>query len=134
VIRDYIDKRLAAYEKVLADSRDCRPADAVGIALIIWRHRLFFETHEYLEPFWLASGGDEKRMLQALIRAAGTYVHLEQGNRIAARRIAAKAMAAIEKHRQRLALHIDPQLLLDKLRSLDPEPPVSAPVRQHPAC
>ena len=102
VVRAYIDKRLAAYEGVLADMRDCKADDPLDIAPLIWNRRLFFETHEYLEPFWMAAEGDEKRLLQALIRAAGTYVHLEQGNRSAARRIGAKALQGIERHRQRL--------------------------------
>jgi len=123
VVRVYIDKRLAAYEAVLADLQDCPTNDPLDIAPRIFNRHLFFETHEYLEPFWLAAAGDEKRMLQALIRAAGAYVHLEQGNRIAARRIAAKALPGIEQHRQWLTPYFDPQLLMEKLRSLDPDPP-----------
>ncbi|WP_319521527.1 DUF309 domain-containing protein [uncultured Desulfosarcina sp.] len=123
VVREYIDQRLAAYEGVLADLGDHPADDPLDIAPLIWNHRLFFETHEYLEPFWMAAEGDEKRLLQALIRAAGAYVHLEQGNRSAARRIGTKALDAIEQYRQRLRPHFDPQLLLDKLRSLDPDPP-----------
>lgn len=123
VVRDYIDKRMTAYEGVLTELQDCPADDPLDIAPRIFNRRLFFETHEYLEPFWMAAEGDEKRMLQALIRAAGAYVHLEQGNRSAARRIAAKALQGIEQHRQRLTPHFDPQLLLDKLRSLDPDPP-----------
>jgi len=132
VVRSYIDKRLTAYEGVLADMRDCQADDPLDIAPLIWNRRLFFETHEYLEPFWMAAEGDEKKLLQALIRAAGTYVHLEQGNRSAARRIGAKALQGIELHRQRLTPHFDPQLLVDKLRSLDPDPPRLSPGRQHP--
>lgn len=123
VVRAYIDKRLTAYEGVLADLQDCPADDPLDIAPRIWNRRLFFETHEYLEPFWMAAEGDGKRLLQALIRAAGAYVHLEQGNRSAARRIAAKALQGIEQHRQRLTPYFDPQLLMDKLRSLDPDPP-----------
>jgi len=134
VVRDYIEKRMPAYEGVLADLRDCPADDPLDIAPRIFNRRLFFETHEYLEPFWLAAEGDEKSLLQALIRAAGTYVHLEQGNRSAARRIAAKALQGIEQHRQRLTPHFDPQLLIDKLRSLDPDPPRLSPSRQHPVC
>ena len=123
VVRDYIDKRMTAYEGVLTDIEDCPADDPLAIAPRIFNRRLFFETHEYLEPFWMAAEGDEKRLLQALIRAAGAYVHLEQGNRSAARRIGAKALDALEQYRQRLTRHFDPQLLLDKLRSLDPDPP-----------
>jgi len=132
VVLAYIEKRLTAYEGVLADIRDCRADDPLDIALLIWNRGLFFETHEYLETYWMAAKGDEKRLLQALIRAAGAYVHLEQGNRKSARRIAAKALQGIEQHRQRLTPHFDPQLLLDRLQSLDPDPPRFSLVRQHP--
>ena len=124
VVRAYIDGRLCAYAAVLAELHEARVDDPLDVAVRIWNRRLFFETHEYLEPFWMAAKGDEKTLLQALIRAAGAYVHLEQGNRTGARRIADRALAVLEKQTDRLAPHIDPQLLLDKLRRLDPEPPV----------
>jgi len=123
VVRTYIDKRLAAYEQVLADIRKVQAPDPLDVAVLIWNRRLFFETHEYLEQFWMAAAGDEKRLLQALIRAAGAYVHLEQGNLAGARRIADKAIAGLERLKDRLAPHADPHLLLDKLRRLDPTPP-----------
>jgi hypothetical protein len=69
---------------------------------------------------------DEKKLLQAIIRAAGAYVHLEQGNLSGASRIAAKAVAVLEVHQERLSPYADPQLLLAKLRALDPIPPVLA--------
>ena len=63
-------------------------------------------------------------MLQAIIRAAGVYVHLEQGNLIGARRIADKSLAVLERLQDRLAPYANPQLLLDKLKNLDPVPPI----------
>ncbi len=122
----YIDQRLAAYEQVLADVRKHQLDDPLGIAVAIWDRRLFFETHEYLEQRWMTAQGDEKKLLQAIIRAAGAYVHLEQGNLIGAQRIAAKAVAVLEVHQDRLTPYADPQLLLAKLRSLDPMPPTLA--------
>ena len=123
VVREYVDRRLTAYKQVLADIQECRAEDPLHVAMLIWNRRLFFETHEYLEPSWMAAAGDEKRLLQAFIRAAGAYVHLEQGNLTGARRIADKALAVLESHQDRLAAHVDPELLLDKLRRLDPVPP-----------
>ena len=123
IVSEYVDKRLAAYEQVLADIQKCQAEDPLHVAMLIWNRRLYFETHEYLEPPWMAATGDEKRLLQAFIRAAGAYVHLEQGNLIGARRIADKALAVLENHPDRLAAHIDPERLLDKLRRLDPVPP-----------
>lgn len=122
-IRTYIDNRLAAYGQVLADLCTHRPHDPLDVAFLVWDRGLFFETHEYLEQFWMTADGDHKTLLQALIRAAGAYVHLEQGNLKGAQRIAAKAMAALETLKDRLAPHADPQVLLDKLARLDPDPP-----------
>jgi uncharacterized protein len=119
----YIHRRLATYEEVLDALSSQRIADPLDIALVIWDRRLFFETHEYLESYWMAATGDEKRLFQALIRAAGAYVHLEQGNLAAAKRIAGKAIDGLTHGRDRLATHTDPQRLLNKLKTLDPVPP-----------
>ena len=120
---DYIKQRIATYETVLSELDAKALSDPLTIALVIWDRRLFFETHEYLEPYWLAASGDEKRLLQALIRFAGTYVHLEQGNLAAAKRISVKAAHGLCQVRDRLALYADPKRLLDKLATLDPVPP-----------
>lgn len=123
-VKAYIDRRLAAYEKVLADVCSRGLDDPLAVAVAIWDRQIFFETHEYLEQYWMGAGGDEKRLFQAMIRAAGAYVHLEQGNLAAARRIAGKAIDGLERHRNRLAPYADPELLLDRLRKLDPVAPV----------
>lgn len=125
-VSDYIRNRLAAYESVLAELNRKDLADPVEIALVIWDRQLFFETHEFLEPHWMAATGDERRFFQALIRAAGTYVHLEQGNLTAAKRMAKKAVKGLTQGMARLAGHADPQRLLDKLNRLDPVPPMLA--------
>lgn len=125
-VRAYIDQRLAAYEQVLADVRNRQLEEPLDIAVAIWDRRLFFETHEYLEPHWMTAGGEDKKLLQAIIRAAGAYVHLEQGNLTGAKRIAAKAVAVLESHQDRLSPYADPRLLLATLRSLDPVPPTLA--------
>jgi hypothetical protein len=123
VVKNYVDKRLAAYQRVLAAMGNRTFADPLELAVLIWDQELFFETHEYLEAHWMDAAGEEKRLFQALIRAAGAYVHLEQGNLTGARRIADKALVVLEDQQQRLAAHADPRLLLDKLRRLDPVPP-----------
>lgn len=122
-VKDYINRRLVAYEEVLADVRERRLDDPLAVTLAIWDRRLFFETHEFLEQYWMTASGDEKMLFQAIIRAAGAYVHLEQGNLTGAKRMAAKAVAMLEVHQDRLAPYADPQLLLAKLRALDPIPP-----------
>ncbi len=122
-VRDYIDNRRAADEQVLADVGSSDRYTPWPITVAVWDRRLFFETHEYLEIYWMAASGDEKLLFQAIIRAAGAYVHLEQGNLTGARRIADKALVVLERLQNRLAPHADPQLLIDKLRKLDPVPP-----------
>lgn len=129
-VNDYINRRLAAYDQVLGDVSRRHFDDPLDIAMVIWDQGLFFETHEYLEQYWLTADGDEKKLLQAIIRAAGAYVHLEQGNLIGATRIAGKAIGPLERFRDRLTPHADVELLLDKLKTLDPIPPVlSGPAR-----
>ena len=122
-VKAYIDDRLAAYTGVLTELRRRPSDDPLEVAFRIWDGRLFFETHEYLEQFWMGAEGERKKLFQAVIRAAGTYVHLEQGNRKGAARIAAKAIDALDCQQERLSPYIDAHLLLEKLRSLDPVPP-----------
>jgi predicted metal-dependent hydrolase len=122
-VENYINRRLAAYEQVLADVCARRLEHPLDIAVSIWDRQLFFETHEYLEPYWMEAADDEKYLFQAMIRAAGAYVHLEQGNREGAERMAGKAIAGLERSRGRLAPFAEPQLLLKKLRELDPVAP-----------
>ena len=125
-VKTYINQRLAAYEQVLEYVRSHQLVDPLDIAFVIWDRHLFFETHEYLEQHWMTADGDDKQLLQAIIRAAGAYVHLEQGNLIGAKRIAAKAVAVLERHQDRLSPYADARLLLGKLKSLDPIPPTLA--------
>ncbi len=122
-VSDYVHGRLAAYREVLStlDANDI--AAPIDVALTIWTKGLFFETHEFLETYWLVATGDEKRLLQALIRAAGTYVHLEQGNLKAAERISGKAIAGLTQVGELLAVHTAPQRLIDALKMLDSTPP-----------
>ena len=68
----YIRHRLEAYQAILDALTSSPTADPLGIAMTLWNQGLFFETHEHLEPYWFRSEGDEKALLQALIRAAGT--------------------------------------------------------------
>jgi predicted metal-dependent hydrolase len=125
-VQEYIQRRLTAYEQVLADVRKRELDDPLDITVAIWDRHLFFETHEYLEQFWMTAAGDEKKLLQAIIRAAGAYVHLEQGNLTGAKRIAAKAVEVLEVNQERLSAYADPHLLIEKLKCLDPVPPMLA--------
>lgn len=123
VHRRYITDRKQRYRQVLDIIGRHDIADPVTQALVLWDHGLFFEVHELLEEHWLAHCGPGKEILQAFIRAAGVYVHLEQGNLVGARKMADKALAAFRRHHGSLPSHVDIGTLIDKLERLDPAPP-----------
>ncbi len=126
ICNDYINNRLTGYQKALAASTTSNLNDSGNIYLTashIWNQELFFEVHDYLEQCWMKSSGDEKLILQALIRAAGTYVHLEQGNTKGARGMADKAIPPLLRLRDKIPEWINLDLLVNKLRNLDPIPP-----------
>jgi predicted metal-dependent hydrolase len=71
-------------------------------ALVLWDNELFFETHEVLEGLWKESGGRARLILQALIRAAGYYIHLETGNQAGAEKMAARALEVLARYREEI--------------------------------
>ncbi len=118
---DYIDARLKRYMLALETlSEDCGLLDQ---AAMFWDLELFFEVHEILEPAWIKATGDKKRLLQALIRAAGVYINLELGYEQRARKISAKALPVIKELQQELVGSINGAALIAALESL----PVKAP-------
>jgi hypothetical protein len=121
--QEYIEKHLGRYEKVLKRVKELSFDDKYILALHLWDEELFYEVHEYLEYHWKRAAGEDKRILQAMIRAAGTYIHLEHGNLIGAEKMAAKAVKILEASRGLLPFCLDLDLLLLKLRNLDPVPP-----------
>lgn len=118
---DYIEQRLARYSQALA----LLPGDAplMHQASVLWDLQLFFEVHEILEPAWIAAEGDEKRLLQALIRAAGVYINLELDYLQRAEKIAHKAAPVLKELRSELASRIDGDCLILALESLSRQPP-----------
>lgn len=112
--REYIAERLRRYEKALAGLRR-GPATVLRRAAVLWDLHLFFEVHELLEEAWLAAAGEEKLVLQAMIRAAGVYIKLEYGYREAAVKMAARALPVLVAHRETLAPFFDPEPLLQAL-------------------
>lgn len=122
-VSDYVNRRLNDYTTVMATLSAQNITDPIDVSLVIWAQKLFFETHEFLEPYWMAADGEEKLLLQALIRAAGSFVHLEQGNLVAAERIAGKAIVGLFQVGDLLARHTDPKRLIDSLRNLDGKVP-----------
>ncbi len=121
--REYIKKRLIKYANVLTLVQTHKLQSPYPIALLIWDEELFFEVHEYLEGYWMKADGNEKLILQAMIRAAGTYVHLLRGNMVGAKKMGAKAVVALEQNKRLLPSILNSELLLEKLKALDPIPP-----------
>lgn len=121
IYADYIEQRLERYSRALAMlSGD---ASLIGQAAVLWDLQLFFEVHEILEPAWIAADGDNKRLLQALIRAAGVYINLEQGYSGRAAKIAGKALPVLKELRGGLRSEINIDGLIDALESLSEKPP-----------
>lgn len=125
VVVDYIHDRIARYRAVLRPVKDGRLSvdDVFDIAVALWDQHLFFEFHEWLEAAWTRSRDAQKKLLQALIRAAGVYVHFENGNRTAARKLAAKALDGLRRYGDVAPACMAIERLKAKLAKLDPAPP-----------
>ena len=120
---DYIADRLLRYENVLNAIHTGQINDPLQQALLIWNQSLFFEFHDHLEAIWKAESGDKRQALKGLIKAAGVYIHLEQDHHQAAESLAMKAYALLEQYRHCLSFIANTQMLLDKLKSGEPDPP-----------
>ena len=110
----YINDRLLRYEKALAELRQ-GPAAVLWQAAVLWDLGLFFEVHELLEQAWLKASGEEKLLLQAMIRAAGVYIKLEHGYREPAEKMARRALPVLAAHRALLSPFFAPEPLLNAL-------------------
>lgn len=110
---EYVVNRLLKYEKALQVISEGRE-DPIWRALVLWDLELFFEVHEVLEHAWYGAKGDEKLLLQALIRSAGVFIKQELGYDAQARKIAAKAIAVLE-HTTLLTEYCDVTILVGAL-------------------
>jgi len=128
-IRYYLIDRRQRYHNIFSCIRSAGfPSEDIWpVAIALWDEQLFFEVHEWLEQTWHQSQGAEKESYQAVIWAAGVYIHLEAGRRASAVRLATKAADGLFRHRKILAGHFGVTRLLDKLKSLDPVPPKLSP-------
>jgi len=121
--RSYIRDRLERYDGILPVSGRQLGTRPYATALHIWNRGLFFECHEYLETLWQRTSGDSHEALKGLIKAAGVYIHLENGNRPAARRLARRALRQIEDHGHCLGFIANLDVLLDCLQRLRSDSP-----------
>ena len=112
----YIEQRLAGYGRFL-EQVATGPEDVLWQGLVLWDLALYFEVHELLEQAWHRARGEEKLLLQAMIRAAGVYIKGEYGYTEAAAKLAAKALPVLKSQRQRLAVYIDPERLYAAMRN-----------------
>ena len=121
----YIHDRLMRYQTIMDQIRSAhlQKNDTFMIALLLWDQELFFEVHEWLETKWRADKSAEKMISQALIRAAGVYVHLEHGRTDGARKMALKAVAGLTRYKGLAPSYFNVELLIEKLKTLDPVPP-----------
>jgi hypothetical protein len=123
-INSYINNRIMRYKAIVSQiqTANIQIHETYIIALLLWDQELFFEVHEWLEKKWRNSQGTEKIISQALIRAAGTYMHLECGRHVGAKKMASKAVAALIRHKESISV-FNVELLIAKLKALDPVPP-----------
>lgn len=124
-MREYIDDRQTRYRTVFHQIKPSgiQTDETNAIALLLWNQELFFEFHEWLEKKWLKAGGTEKIILQALIRAAGTYAHLAHGRKEGAKKMAAKAVDSLIQYKSMVPSVFEVEVLITKLAALDPTPP-----------
>ena len=123
IYHQYIDERMKSYRRVVQIISRNQIEDTFRRALVLWDEELFFEVHEILEQAWLTASGNTKLILQAMIRAAGMYVQLDHGNAKGAASMAAKAVAVLESYRNEVPDVFDIDLLLTRLKDVDPVPP-----------
>ena len=118
---DYINGRISDYKRALAQLTG--EEHVIETAAILWDLGLFFEVHEVLEPAWMDADGDDKRILQALIRAAGVYIKLQLDYTPQALKISGKAIPVLTEFEGRLNNYLNTEQLIDSLVRLDPIPP-----------
>jgi hypothetical protein len=121
--RRYIKDRLERYERAFTTIQDNSFEDELMQAIVIWNEELFFEVHERLETIWQKTSGEERQAFKGIIKAAAAYVHLEQGNRRAARSLADKATRLLVHYGADVSDRLDSRDLVKKLEILDSAPP-----------
>lgn len=123
-IKSYINNRIMRYKVIVTQiqTANIQIHETYIIAVLLWDQELFFEVHEWLEKKWRNNQGAEKIVLQALIRAAGTYMHLECGRHVGAKKLASKAVTTLIHYKESIPV-FNVELLIAKLKALDPVPP-----------
>jgi len=124
-MRRYINDRISCYRCVInqLNAIEIAAHEAYVIALLLWDQGLFFEVHEWLESKWYTAHGAQKKIFQALIRAAGTYVHLAYGRDTGAQKMSLKAIETLSIYKKEIPDFLHIELLLKHLKNLSLPPP-----------
>jgi hypothetical protein len=72
---------------------------------------------------WKPATGDERQALKGMIKAAGVYVHHEFNHQPAVKSLSAKSYDLLRQYSHRLAFIKNLDVLIQKLKTLDPDPP-----------
>jgi len=120
----WIDGRLRAYRAASRDRGGQGDPEGLDDWVGLWNRGLFFEVHELLEAHWRAARGARREALQALILAAGVFVHREAGRHTAADRLGRKAAARLVACRAQLAAIANLEQLCRNLETPGAAPPV----------
>ena len=123
VYLDYIENRLQRYDRVFKQIDASRLEDPLLQSLVIWNNGLFFEFHDHLEGLWKQATGDQRQALKGMIKAAGVYVHHEFNHQQAVESLSPKSYDLIRQYAHCLTFIKNLDALLQKLRTLDPDPP-----------
>lgn len=129
VYRRWIVERLAAYRAAWRDRAEREAPDLFDDLVRLWNRRLFFEVHELLEVHWRQARGARREALQALILAAGVYVHREAGRQAAVASLSRRAAARLEACREHLPAIANLEELCRRLEAAEAPPPLRA---RHP--
>jgi len=123
VYAEYIEDRLARYEEAFSEIECNEIKDPFARMVILWNAELFFEVHDLIESLWNAGSEGMRQALKALIKAAAVFIHVENGHKEVASRLARKAVSSLNKNKPMLAKVPNLDLLIERLEKLDLVPP-----------
>jgi hypothetical protein len=120
---EYIQDRLQRFDRVFEQIKANHLDEPLLQSLVIWNNGLFFEFHDHLEGIWKQAAGDDREALKGLIKAAGVYVHHEFNHQQALNSLSSKSYDLIRQYAHCLTFIKNLDALLQKLRTMDPDPP-----------
>ena len=120
---EYIQDRLQRFDRVFEQIKANHLDEPLLQSLVIWNNGLFFEFHDHLEGIWQQTTGDDREALKGLIKAAGVYVHHEFNHQQAVKSLSPKSYDLIRQYAHCLTFIKNLDALLQKLKTLDPDPP-----------